>query len=65
MECGSSCPRNALCTNKRLFRRECVERLRTFQTMNGCGVGVKTDVNIDKGQVSARLTLFLIVDRHL
>ncbi|CAG9537595.1 unnamed protein product [Cercopithifilaria johnstoni] len=50
MECGSSCPRNALCTNKRLFRRECVERLRTFQTMNGCGIGVKTDVNIDKGQ---------------
>lgn len=50
MECGNSCPRNALCTNKRLFRRECVERLRTFQTMNGCGIGVKTDVNIDKGQ---------------
>uniref|UniRef100_A0A0R3RIN6 Histone-lysine N-methyltransferase n=1 Tax=Elaeophora elaphi TaxID=1147741 RepID=A0A0R3RIN6_9BILA len=51
MECGSSCPRNALCTNKRLFRRECIERLRTFQTMNGCGIGVKTDVNIDKGQL--------------
>ncbi|VDK68183.1 unnamed protein product [Onchocerca ochengi] len=50
MECGNSCPRNALCTNKRLFRRECVERLRTFQTMNGCGIGVKTDINIDKGQ---------------
>ncbi|MCP9257933.1 Histone-lysine N-methyltransferase ASH1L [Dirofilaria immitis] len=50
MECGNSCPRNALCTNKRLFRRECVERLRTFQTMNGCGLGVKTDINIDKGQ---------------
>uniref|UniRef100_A0A915PES9 Histone-lysine N-methyltransferase n=1 Tax=Setaria digitata TaxID=48799 RepID=A0A915PES9_9BILA len=50
MECGSSCPRNSFCTNKRLFRRECVERLRTFQTTNGCGIGVKTDVNIDKGQ---------------
>ncbi|VDN04319.1 unnamed protein product [Thelazia callipaeda] len=50
MECSSSCPRNTLCTNKRLFRRECVERLRTFQTLNGCGIGVKTDVNIEKGQ---------------
>ncbi|EFO17566.2 hypothetical protein LOAG_10933 [Loa loa] len=57
MECGSSCPRNALCTNKRLFRRECVERLQTFQTMNGCGIGVKTDVNIDKGQPGCWLLL--------
>lgn len=54
MECGNSCPRNAHCTNKRMFRRECVEELRTFETKNGCGVGVKTDVNISSGQVCFR-----------
>lgn len=62
MECDSSCPRNPFCTNKRLFRRECVERLRTFQTTNSCGVGVKTDVNIDKGQVIKRFYLFTVIN---
>ncbi|VDK27815.1 unnamed protein product, partial [Gongylonema pulchrum] len=50
MECDNSCPRNSHCTNKRMSRRECVDGLKAFETTNGCGLGVKTVVDINPGQ---------------
>ncbi|KHN77835.1 putative histone-lysine N-methyltransferase lin-59 [Toxocara canis] len=50
MECTSSCSRGAHCSNKRIFRRECVDKLSLFETNNGRGFGVRTDVPIQKGQ---------------
>uniref|UniRef100_F1KQR0 Histone-lysine N-methyltransferase lin-59 n=1 Tax=Ascaris suum TaxID=6253 RepID=F1KQR0_ASCSU len=50
MECNNSCGRGVHCSNKRIFRRECVDKLSLFETSNGRGLGVRTDVPLQKGQ---------------
>ncbi|VDK44843.1 unnamed protein product [Anisakis simplex] len=50
MECTSNCNRGVNCSNKRIYRRECVDKLSVFETANGRGLGVKTGVPIPKGQ---------------
>lgn len=53
MECDTRCPRNSQCKNRRMSRRESAEKgLETFKTSNGRGLGVRTKVDVDKGQVS-------------
>lgn len=56
MECNNSCGRGVHCSNKRIFRRECVDKLSLFETSNGRGLGVRTDVPLQKGQVSSCYT---------